>query len=203
MGRSYHRCGRELGTRETLAWLGKWYGDTEDLLVKPFWMPCPDLRSLTVGERQGLSDLRTDNQSQLHAFLKLAALQWLRRNSEHPDTISSEVIYYFLDEDGCSGVRILDEHGREYDIRSPQILYDNLENFPLSYGHSMRADLHAFDITVEVGATEPFSLLMPLLERIADRAVWVPFPSRHDPSRFDLRRDRCSEAKAYSIRLRE
>jgi hypothetical protein len=173
------------------------------LQVKQLWIPCPDVRTLSAEGAAEVEAFRSGNQSELHTYLKFFALAWLRENSSHPHTVAPEVICYFPIPKLCEGVRVLDQNGREIDIRSPQVLYANREHFPLSYGDAIRVDLHSFDISVEVGGTQPYNLLMPMLEGLSDRAMWIPFPAGSDTSKFRLGRDRLSKVRAYSIEIGE
>jgi hypothetical protein len=195
------RACNDMGLNKTVAWLSEWYGDTSDLLVEYVPIHCPDVAALSRVEAEQLDCLRSKNQSELHTYLKFAALKWLEEKSSYPETIASEVICYSPIEELCEGRICMDAQGREIDIRTPQVLYDNPDNFPLSYGHVIRADLHSFDISVEVGGTQPFNLLTPLLDRLVDQAVWLPYPWGKDTVNFQHPPGGLGTARAYAIRF--
>lgn len=197
------RACSDMGLRKTVDWLGRCYGETGDLVVDYVPIPCPDPLSLCASEEQQLAGLRSGNQSELHSYLKFAALKWLEESSGYPDTIASEVLCYAPIEELCEGNTCTDQFGREIDIRTPRVLYDNPDNFPLSYGIAVRVDLHSFDISVEVGGTQAFNLLMPLLEGLVDRAVWLPYPWGKEPRNFQHPPCGLGVARAYAIRLRD
>jgi len=203
MAKGYYRAHHDMGLSKTIDWLAHWYGDTSDLRIEHVPIICPDIGSLTRSEIEQLGRLRSANQSALHSYLKFAALKWLEENSAYPDTIESEVICYSPVEELCEGVVCTDEHGRAYEIRKPQVLYDNREGFPLSYGISLRLDLHAFDISVEIGATHPFNLLTPLLDGLVDRAVWLPYPWGTDTRSFEHPPGGLGPVRAYQVRFRD
>ncbi len=203
MATVYYREHNDMGLAKTGEWLAKWYGDIDDLSIEYVPIPCPDIATLSRAEAKQLDRLRTKNQSELHAYLKFAALKWLEENSAYPDTIASEVICYSPIEELCEGRRCLDAFGREFDIRSPQVLYDNREGFPLSYGHMIRVDLHSFDMSIEVGGTQPFNLLTPLLDALVDEAIWLPYPWGKDTRSFCHPPGGLGVARAYRMRFRD
>lgn len=201
MAASY-RISTDGGLAGVLQWIVKWYGETSDLQVEQFCINA----SKTVCESRldyiALQHLTCRNDSDLHAFLKFAALRWLECNSKEPKTIAWEVLYYSPDEERCKGRKVISPTGEQFDITSPQVLYDNDEDFPLSYGDAIRIDLHAFDISVEVGGTAPFNLLTPLLDGMVEKAIWVPYPKGVTTQSFQKSKHDLGAVAAYSIELR-
>jgi hypothetical protein len=197
------RACNDMGLERTIAWLAKWYGDTDDLQIEHVPIHCPDVASLCGADAKRLDRLRSKNQSELHAYLKFAAWKWLEGASAFPDTIEPEVLCYSPIEELCEGRIFTDECGREEDIRTPQVLYDNPDNFPLDCGHAIRIDLHSFDISVEVGGTQPFNLLTPLLDALVEQAVWLPYPCGKDVRTFRHSAGGLGVARAYSVRFRD
>jgi len=178
---------RDPGTLRTHEWLAAWFDAEAELRIDRILIPCPDLAKLRAKELARYERFRSGNQSELHTYLKFAAFRWLETESKRPDTIRAEVICYWPDPRLCEGIRSFDSDGTEFDIRSPQVLPAG-SIFPLSFGDCVRVDLHASDISVEIGGTRPFNLLMPMLEGLADRALWIPYPDLASPRNFDSRR---------------
>jgi hypothetical protein len=203
MARKYYRAHFDKGTKGTIDWLARWYGDTTDLRVERLLILCPDTASFSKADARLFQRLRSGNQSELHTYLKFVALKWLENTSAFPDTIMPEVICYSPIDELCEGRTCLDAAGREFDIRSPRIIYGHEDGFPLSYGHTIRVDLHSFDISVEVGGTQPFNLLMPLLDGLSDQAIWLPYPQGYDTRDFACPAGGLGKVPAYSIRLCE
>lgn len=193
----------DMGLEKTVEWLGRWYGDTDDLIIECVPIHCPNAMSVGAAEAMLLERLTSKNQSELHTYLKFAAWKWLERTSAYPDTIEPEVLCYSPVEELCKGRTVTDEFGREIDIRAPRVLYDNSDNFPLSYGIALRIDLHSFDISVEVGGTQPFNLITPLLDGLVDKAVWLPYPWGKDTRTFQHSPGGLGDVRAYAIKFRD
>jgi hypothetical protein len=197
MAKHYHaRTDRGLdGTRK---WLARWYDHADHLLVEAMQIePCPL-------PPPRMDSLRQGNQSELHTYLKCAAWDWLLDASDHPDTITSEAKCYSPVEEWCAGRRVLDEHGKEIDIATPRIIPEGTDPlFPLSYGLVVRIDLCCADISVEIGGTEPFNLLLPLLDGHVEQAVWLPYPKGILPNNFQLEQAGVGPLNAYAVRWRD
>ncbi len=177
---------RDIGQQGTEAWLSAWLDDDEvKLTIDRIAIPCVDLPKLPNAELAQYACFRSGNQSELHSYLKFAAFKWLLGVSSSPASVRAEVICYSPDQRLCQGIRSFDADGTEFDIRSPQVLPE-ASIFPLSYGDSIRVDLHASDISVEIGGTHPFNLLLPVLEGLSERALWIPYPCNTSTKDFDV-----------------
>lgn len=202
MANAPYRTQDDLGIEGTLGWLTDWHGQ-EDFTVESISVAVPAFSVLTSVEVAELDSHSSSRESELHSYLKFAAARWLKEHSRYPETVASEVICYAPIKERCKGRRFFDGLGGEVDIRSPHVLYDNSFCFPLSFGISIRLDLHSFDVAVEVGGTQPVNLLMPLLEGLADQSLWMPYPAGVRPG--DFRRDSMglSSVGAYVLRLKK
>jgi hypothetical protein len=197
-----HRRQHDLGLEGTAQWLTEWHGE-EAFSVERLSVPVPDFAALTSVEIAELDSHSSNRESELHSFLKFAAARWLKEHSRYPETLAAEVICYAPIKERCKGRRFFDGLGGEVDIRSPQVLYDNSFGFPLSFGISLRLDLHSFDIAAEVGGTQPVNLLMPLLEGLADQSLWLPYPAGVRPSGFCRSANGLGAGQAYLVRLKK
>ena len=197
-----YRTQHDLGLERTLQWLTDWNGD-EDFTVERLSVPVPEFGVLTPAEVAELDSHSSNRESELHSFLKFAAARWLKENSRYPETVAAEVICYAPIKELCRGRKVFDGLGGVVDIRSPHILYDNSICFPLSSGVVIRLDLHSFDIAAEVGGTQPINLLMPLLEGLADKSLWLPYPASVRPSEFRRSSTSLSAVQGYVVRLRK
>ncbi|MEO5706941.1 MAG: hypothetical protein ABIT10_10230 [Alteraurantiacibacter sp.] len=186
--RNYNtRQAQDLGTGGTRKWLTEWFDAEEDLAIQRLPIACPRVAALSKSDRQKLGEFRSGNQSELHAYLKLAAYKWLLKGGKFPHSVRSEVICYSPDPRRCEGRRCFDWDGTELDIHSPQIIPPD-SAFPLSYGDTIRADLLCEDISIEIGGTYPFNLLMPLIEGLTKRSLWLPYPDSANPRGVDCRK---------------
>ena len=197
-----YRTQHDMGVQRTVQWLVDWNGE-EDFTVEPLMIHVPDCAALSPAEIEELDSHSSNRESELHSFLKFAASRWLKENSRYPETIVPEVICYAPIKERCRGRKVFDGLGGVVDIRSPQVLYDNSIGFPLSFGISVRLDLHSFDIAAEVGGTQPVNLLMPLLEGLADQSLWLPYPAGIRPSDFRRSSAILGSARAYMVRLKK
>lgn len=194
--RYYARADRGLaGTRQ---WIGSWYEHMDHLRIEKIEIEPYDIPA------SALRPVRQQNQSELHTYLKCVAWRWLLDASQHPDTINPEVKCYSPVEEWCLGRKIYDENGREIDIATPKVLPVGSDPFfPLSYGLVIRMDLHCSDKSVEIGGTEPFNLLLPLLDGHVEEAVWLPYPQGVEPKTFRLGQTQFDALNAYAISWRD
>lgn len=197
-----YRTQHDMGLEGTIEWLARWSGE-EDFSVESLSIEVPDCVGLTSAELEQLESHSSNRESELHSLLKFAAARWLKEHSRYPETVAAEVICYAPIKELCKGRKVFDGFGGVIDIRSAHVLYDNSFGFPLSYGISIRLDLHTFDIAAEVGGTQPLNLLMPLFEGLADQSLWLPYPQGAQPS--ELRRNRVGlgSVAAYLVRLKK
>jgi hypothetical protein len=105
---------------------------------------------------------------------------------------------------GTTNRRIYDQHGNEVDIATPRLIPVGTDScFPLSYGLVIRMDLHCSGKSIEVGQTQLFNLLLPLLDGHVDQAIWLPYPKRVEPKTFQAGQTQFDVLNAYGISWRD
>ncbi len=75
--------------------------------------------------------------------------------------------------------------GDEFDDRYAQLLAPGELVF-YGDGRDMKVDVFGKGYSIEVGQTEPSSLLYPPLFDLSELAVWIPFPRGIKPKDFQL-----------------
>jgi hypothetical protein len=63
----------------------------------------------------------------------------------------------------------------------------------------LAVDVLGRDTSVEVGATQPYNLLSPLLAGLVRRAVWIAFPKGVDRTQFSVDTSSFTSAVAYEF----
>ncbi|CAM3328439.1 hypothetical protein SPAN111604_15220 [Sphingomonas antarctica] len=193
------RIARDLGEAGTLDWLSGWIGgERQTVRVRRIEMTCPATPLLDRRERQKLDKLSAKNQSELHSYLKFAAKKWLE--TETPGRrVASEQGYY--SPGLLSGmVDFRDAKDRRIRLTSPRFL-SGRSFFPCEYGEVFRFDLYVKGTVAEVGGTHQSNLLQPLLDGMADRSLWFPYPDTIDYRSFRSSEHLVTSAFGYEVRL--
>lgn len=173
----YHRNGRDLGLQGTIAWLEKWYGEPLDLEVQEVNLPFPS--SLDEAHYR---EAKIGKQTDLHTYLKYAARCWLEELGI--GIVSYERKLYipgdYLADDIWQTARQQDGRTVRINMNESRIMERGEMSFIGHYGSLLEVDVLCeglSNISVEVGATQPFNLLTPLLDGLVAKAVWIPFPA--------------------------
>lgn len=192
------REGRDLGLQGVVDWLTDWADGDLEVEVNPVRLTCPAVHFLPLAEQARHSKLLSKNQSELHSYLKFSAMRWLEKQCDPTESVVSEQRYYTPDYELCEGIQYYDQHKCLYDLKTPRLL-DVDEDFPLSFGMLFRFDLFGSQTIVEVGATQPASLLIPLFDGMAMRSVWFPFPYGLNTRTFKTAHGPIMNARGYEI----
>lgn len=200
MGKSqFHRKGIDPGLPKVRPWIELWYGDSsEDIEINEFSMPVPSYH--TLKQKTGIDAFRDafkGNETQLHGFLKLVAWHWLVDRKESTPIFEQEM--YFPIEELAGNVKI---RGSSFDITKPQMIEKGRNDVIATYGKIIRSDVFCTETSVEVGYTQPLSICMPLLDELAERVVWLPYPKGVSASTFDVENSVVREVFAYEFKLR-
>lgn len=190
MARNYYRKGVDPGFLNTRPWIDKWMGDSSDIAISCITIDLPDTKnSAFVGETAYKGAFR-GKETPLHAYLKYGLFKWLEREiGGFP--VYEQKIYSPIDEWAeCSDNRQIlimkDEKWvfDDFDPSVPQLI----EKGRVIYQHcgiDISADVYCQGVSVEIGYTQPFNLLTPLLDGVVNSAIWVPFPKGIESKRFD------------------
>jgi len=126
----------------------------------------------------------------LHAYLKYGLFKWLERETGG-FPVYEQKVYSPIDEwvarAGNGQILIMKDgktHFDDFDPSVPQLI----EKGRLIYQHcgiDIFVDVYCQGVSVEIGYTQPFNLLTPLLDGVVDSAIWVPFPKGIESKRFD------------------
>lgn len=175
----YYRNGRDLGLEGTIAWLEQWYDEPLDLEVQGIDIVCPNTMN-----KAHFQEAKVGRQSELHAFLKYAARCWLE--TQQGVVVSYERRLYSPHDDvpvDYKTEELMPDGSRFHrKVGLPHILAKG-DRFPCYFGTLLEVDVLCEgqrNISVEVGATSPFNLLVPLLDGLVRKAVWIPFPQLND-----------------------
>ena len=146
---------------------------------------------------------RRSRDSELHNFLKYVAACWLKGcagkrkikpryevQMYFPDfglieTLSEKWAHFIRGQDQRAHFVKRSRHGGYFDSK---------------LGHFIVADIVSLSTSVQIGYTQPFNLLSPLLEGLTRRAVWVPFPQDADRANFVISANTISSVTAYEFK---
>ena len=197
MARFYYRKGDDPGSVGVRTWVDKWYGESSDLRIDEISIPVkPFISSQPVSKSEEFLAAAHKKQSSLHAFLKLVAHNWLANTCEQLPVYEQEM--YFVDKEAVQNVFF---KGLDLDPKVSQLLPKGYKLFDATFGITIVADVYCSRRTVEVGSTQPFNLCMPLLESLAEKSIWVPFPRGIQKAAFDPDEVYLSEIVAYEFSL--
>jgi len=194
---AYYRAGIDVGIDKVKAWLLKWYGEPFDLSLSAFTIDCDTITVSDMLEIQNFLSNEKGGQSDYHAFLKAITKQWLLQNGTSMRDIDFEVRSYFPIEELTEGITVVCD-GVRINIDRAQILPKG-SDFPLNRGQLIIMDMYSKGRSIEVGYTTPFSLLTPLLEGLAQEAIWIPYCRGISTKSFDLASNRPTQVTAYVI----
>lgn len=190
MARNYYRKGIDPGFLNTRLWIEKWMGDSSGISISCITIDLPDTKNGVFGDGAAYKEAFRGKETPLHAHLKYAMFKWLEKEiGGFP--VYEQKIYSPIDElaERCSNRRALIIKDREwifddFDPSVPQLI----EKGRVIYQHcgiDISADVYCQGVSVEIGYTQPFNLLTPLLDGVVNSAIWVPFPKGVESKRFD------------------
>lgn len=206
-GRAYRKS-KTSGIDDVRKWVGKWWGDTDDLEISEFTMSVPapsTIKKLEIDEVFATA-CRNKRDSDLHNLLKYAAWIWLDKATSialphQSDLVRFEQQIYFPYVDETEIRTIYHPLGGEFDQTMAQLLRRGDNH--VFFGEGRKITVHVFGkgVNIEVGNTQPSNLLEPTLNFLCERAVWVPFPSELEPKSFQLHQDKLRKITAYEIKI--
>lgn len=210
--KEYYREGIDPGSVANVrAWLEQWYGNSSDIRVAKtkFIFPPPERES-----GPNFKSAFQGNQTPLHGYLKFVAYQKLYEDQKSLKYISKKAGYsnpqpeyevgmYYPIEELLEGIT---EYSGAFDIFAPQVIEKGRADVCADFGEIRYVDVYCrillSSVSVEVGYTQPYNLLLPLLHGLVKTATWLPFPNKLDPRNFDLNDKIIRGATAYEISIK-
>jgi hypothetical protein len=192
------RTGVDPGESGVRVWIDRWAEDSSDIDIRKFEIHCPRATELSaVLHDPLLLAARRSRDSALHCFLKYLGALWL-----HSDAINGVARYeaqaYFPNPENL-------QLAAQYKVHVPprsrtaRILTARDRNMNATHGCIIAIDVLGKNISIEVGATQPYNLLTPMLEGLVKRAVWIPFPRGVDRSQFTVDASSLKSVIAYEF----
>lgn len=198
------RKGIDNGFTATLNWLSDWYGELDDVTVNHIALPAITVTAETVLNDHDYQAASVGKQPPLHVYLKYRVLKWCKEQ-HGADSPKYEVKMYFpigelIDLRKKYGLR---SEGINFDVAKPQLLPkqkdDEYDFMDCTNGEVIIVDVYSNRIVYEIGYTTPFNLITPMLEGLADRAVWIQFPKGVKPDIFDITNGNDTVFHGYEI----
>jgi hypothetical protein len=89
--------------------------------------------------------------------------------------------------------------GDTFDPSQAQVIEKGRRDVFCSHGDAIFVDVYVKGYSVEVGATQPYNLCMPLLQGLVEKAIWIPFPKDVERRAFDPMTSQLKALKAYEL----
>lgn len=193
------RISHDLGEAGTRKWLAEWLGDSRArVTVEQFELPCPPASSLGRRDRAHLSQMNAGNQSELHSYLKFVTKRHLEKITPGRRVVSEQGYYSPETEHWMVGFR--DTQHIPVRLRGPRFLR-SYDLFSPKHGSVYRFDLFVQGTVAEIGGTHQSNLLQPLLDGMATRSFWIPYPNATDYRIFRSADSYIPTANGYEIKL--
>lgn len=179
----YHREGIDPGLSGVKEWVARWYEEPADFSIREFSIECPTRDQLKVlCNSKAYRAASQRNELPLHSYLKFLAWAYLREAKTGRRQPAYEMQMYFPIPELLKGVRFV---GNTFDPSRAQVIEKGRRDVFCSYGDAICVDVYVKGLSVEVGATQPYNLCMPLLERLVEKAIWIPFPPAVEKRQFN------------------
>ena len=204
-GRAYRKS-HSSGLEDVRKWIGKWWGDTSDLAIRKFKMTVPPPSSIKKlsDDEIFMTASRNKRDSALHALLKYIAWVWLSDQDSIALPFQSDLVRFeqkiympYLEE--SEFIRRSHPLGGDFDWTMAQPIRRGDQHVNSMDGHIRTVDVFGKGTNIEVGDTQPFNLLRPMVDCLSNRAIWVPFPTRLGPKDFALGKYSFRNVAAYEI----
>lgn len=192
------RTGLDPGEGGVRSWIDRWAEDSSDIAIQKFEINSPPAEELSaVLCDPMLLRARRGRDSELHAYLKYLAARWLQSGAPNAAVRYEAQVYL----PGYDSLELAAKHHIHVPPRSrkPRILTPRDRDMNATYGFIIAIDVLGRDTSVEVGATQPYNLLSPMIEGLVKRAVWVPFPRELDRSKFTVNTNALQSVVAYQF----
>ena len=208
MARNYYRKGVDLGFLNTRLWIEKWMEDSSIISISCMNIDLPSFRSEVVKNDPAYKEAFRGKETPLHSHLKYGLFKWLERE-KGVLPIYEQKIYSPVDEwveRNSNRCVLIVEDGKlfvdDFDPSVPQLI-EKGRVISQHCGIDISADLYCRGMSVEIGYTQPFNLLTPLLDGVVISALWVPFPKGIEARRFDPCGSNLATVTAYKFELVE
>ena len=204
-GRAYRKS-HTSGSDDVLKWIGKWWPDTSDFVVRSFKITVPPPSSIKKLKNDELfiTAFRNKRDSALHSLLKYIAWVWLSEQDSiafqnQSDLIRFEQKIYVPSLAESEFVTTSHPLGGEFDWTMAQPIRRGDRHVIAWNGDICTVDVFGKGYNIEVGNTMPFNLLRPVTDSLSNRAIWVPFPMKLRPRDFTLDSFSFRNVAAYEI----
>lgn len=176
---THYRKNQDPGLAKVRPWIERWIDDSTGVEIEAINIDI--LCSTKPGMKRDANLYRRASrgrQSDLHILLKFNLYLWLYMETGRRPSFERRLVYT----DRNSPIERIVEISNK---KNPG--QKRMHTLPLGYEtYEIIADLHSADTSLEVGATRPFNLLLPLLENLVKTAIWVPFPKGYRGKLFNM-----------------
>ena len=205
-GRAFRKS-QAKGVDDVRSWLAKFCGESVDeLTVQQIEVPIPSTAQLERADSDQalLAAFRNKRDSDLHSLLKYAAWIWLNKEDSRALPFQSQLVryeqkVYLPNLEPSEFVTRYHPLGGEFDQTKAQVLRRGDDEVFIGDGFVITIDVYGRGTHIEVGNTQPFNLLSPLMDMLSIRAIWIPYPTRPKPKEFVLDSHQFESLPAYEV----
>ena len=193
----YHRKDSDPGLSGVKEWVARWYEEPSDFSIREFSIKCPKPEQLKMlCKSKAYISASQRSELPLSSYLKLLAWIYLSAAKCGRGQPEYEVQMYFPTPELLRGVQF---SGNTFDPSQAQVIEKGRQDVFCSHGDAIFVDVYVKGFSVEVGATQPYNLCMPLLERLVEKAIWIPFPKNVGRRESDPMTCQLKSVKAYEL----